>query len=70
MTEHDLLTVKEAASIMRVKPDTLYNWIRTGVLREPLVVRIGKTIRISSAVLERAITEGGMIANEPERTAR
>jgi excisionase family DNA binding protein len=59
MTEHDLMTVAEAAKIMRVQPDTVYTWIRTGVWREPLVVRVNRTIRIRRILMERTIANGG-----------
>ena len=48
-TEREVLTVDEAAVILRVSRFTLYSEIKRG--RIPGVVRIGRTIRLSRGAL-------------------
>jgi excisionase family DNA binding protein len=50
-----LLTVKEVASIIGVKPRTIYHWISQQVF--PGAIQFGKSIRINSDVLHQYIKE-------------
>lgn len=54
-----LLSVPEAAELLRVKPKTLYQWIYRGVFPEKAVVRFGRTIRIKRAEL---VKEGWLMS--------
>jgi len=46
---HEYLTVKEAAAIARMHPDSLWRIIRTAPRRAPPFGRIRRTIRIPTA---------------------
>ncbi len=50
----DLLTAEEAASLLKVAPNTVYRLIRSGEIR---VVRFGRSVRIRREDLERFIEE-------------
>jgi excisionase family DNA binding protein len=50
-----LLTVKEVASIIGVKPRTIYHWISQQVFHG--AIQFGKSIRINSDVLHQYIKE-------------
>ena len=56
LTTHDqrmeLLRVDEAAEILKVKADTVYRFIRRGVLP---CVRLGRTVRVDREELTRLI---------------
>lgn len=47
----DLVTVREAAAVLRVSPDSIYAAISANAMSP--VVRIGKAIRIPRSTLER-----------------
>jgi excisionase family DNA binding protein len=49
MAEHEFITVKEAAVILRYDPDTVWRKIRRGEI--PGVVKHGRMIRIRAAAL-------------------
>jgi excisionase family DNA binding protein len=49
MSDLEVLTVDEAAALLRVNRNTLYEAIKLGQV--PGVARIGKTIRLSRAAL-------------------
>lgn len=54
MTEESVLTVVEAAKMLRVSPDALYRSIREGTCPVP-VVKVGRTMRISRLQLDRLL---------------
>lgn len=41
------LTVREAAEVLNVSPQTIYNWVKTGHLKAVRMGIRGRTIRIS-----------------------
>lgn len=45
-----MLTIKEFAEIMKIKPRTAYKWIYEGKIK---IVKIGRTIRIPEEEIER-----------------
>jgi excisionase family DNA binding protein len=45
---HEYMTIKEVAQLMRVTPRTVKRWIRAGVLKP---VRLGGTVRIKRSHL-------------------
>lgn len=51
----DLLTIPEAAEVLRVSKSTLRGWITAGT--GPRTVRIGRLVRIDRADLQRFIEE-------------
>ena len=53
MAENDLLTVPEAAALLRLKPSTIRAW--TGQRRIPFV-KVGRLVRIRRSDLESLIT--------------
>lgn len=56
-----LLTVKEAAEVLSLTPDTIYRMTRTG--RLPMV-RLGRTIRIKKDALD-SIIDGCVFPDTP-----
>ena len=46
--ENDLLTLKQAATFMRIKPRTLYDWVSR---RRVPFLRAGRSLRFSKPVL-------------------
>jgi excisionase family DNA binding protein len=54
-----LYTVPEVASILQVKPPTIYSWIKNGKLGH---IRAGRLIRISSDHLETFLRSGAIVA--------
>lgn len=54
-----LLTVQEVAQRLRVTEHSLYSWIRRGLV--PGVVRLGRSIRLRSAEVDRWIDAGGIV---------
>src|SRR5919198_1403048 len=50
--EPALLTIREVASLLRMKPDTIYRWARSGRLG---AVKLGKEWRIPASELEAMI---------------
>jgi excisionase family DNA binding protein len=59
MTERDarLLTIAEAATILRVRTSRAYDLARARML--PGVVRIGRQVRVDAAALDAWIAAGG-----------
>ena len=51
-----LLTVAEVAERMRVRPATVYKWLRLGWLGS---VRFGRVVRVPAEGLEALIAAGG-----------
>lgn len=51
----DLLTIPEAAEVLRISASTLRGWITAGT--GPRTVRIGRLVRIDREDLTRFITE-------------
>ena len=49
-----LLTVKETAAVLRVKPQWVYKMARSGALPN---VRLGRQVRIDEAALQRWLAE-------------
>lgn len=49
----ELLTIPEAAEVLRVSPSTLRGWITAGT--GPRVVRIGRLVRVDRADLEQFV---------------
>ena len=60
MDEQQLLTVPEAAGILRLGRTRVYELVRTNVLP---VVRLGKTIRIPKAALLKFIDDNTQLPN-------
>ncbi|MBN2504989.1 MAG: helix-turn-helix domain-containing protein [Bacilli bacterium] len=58
MEDFKLYTVDEIASILKVTKRTLYNYIKSGVLK---AVKIGKYWRIKHSDLQDFIDKGTMI---------
>ncbi len=56
MNEDRLLTRKEAADLLRLKPQTLAKWAMTG--RHPQVVHIGQAARYRHSDVQRLIKQG------------
>lgn len=54
-----LMTVGEAAELLRVSPARAYELIRTEVLRPPVVVRLGRQLRINADELNLWLRDGG-----------
>ncbi len=54
MTPDRLLTVDEAAAILRLKPAALYTWASE---RRIPTVKIGRALRIRMSAVERLISE-------------
>jgi excisionase family DNA binding protein len=61
-------TVSELAERFRVSRDTIYLWIRTGVIPEMCVDRLGATIRINAAEFERHLRDKKL--SRPPRATR
>jgi excisionase family DNA binding protein len=58
MNENDrneLLTIPEFASALRLKPSAVRRWIGE---RKISIVRVGRLVRISTAELDRIVSEG------------
>ena len=53
--DSDLLTIPEAAEVLRISPSTLRGWITAG--NGPRTVRIGRLVRIDRGDLERFIED-------------
>jgi len=54
-----LMTVGEAAELLRVSLPRAYELIRTEVLRPPVVVRLGRQLRINGDELDLWLRNGG-----------
>ena len=50
--------VSELASRYRFSPDAVYAWVRTRVIPESCIIRIGNSIRIDSEEFDRLLLEG------------
>jgi excisionase family DNA binding protein len=51
----EFLTVAEVATLLKLNPQTVRNWIDQGTLA---AVRVGRRVRVTRADLERVIQEG------------
>lgn len=63
--EH-LLTVKEAADVMRVSAATIYSWVRSG---EIAALKVGRTIRIRPEALSKTAQVRAARRTESEKDA-
>lgn len=52
--------VAELAERFRVSADTVYLWVRSGVIPSDCVDRVGATIRIDAERFERLLKSGGL----------
>jgi excisionase family DNA binding protein len=59
VTNHKLLTIKEAAAALSLSPKTLWAWRGR---RQIGIVRVGRSVRIAQAEIDRIIEEGSMPA--------
>jgi excisionase family DNA binding protein len=55
----ELIDVSEAASAVGSSTSHFYDLIRQGVIRAPVVVRLGRRIKISSPALRNWLMDGG-----------
>lgn len=51
------LRANDIAAQIGIDPATLYRWLQRGIFPQP-TIRVGRTVRWSSAVVERFILEG------------
>ncbi len=56
MVELDFLTVDEAAAILKVAPNTIRDWLKSGKLKGG---KIGRLWRIREADIDELVTKGG-----------
>lgn len=56
MVELDFLTVDEAAAILKVAPNTIRDWLKSGKLKGG---KIGRLWRIKRADIDELVTKGG-----------
>ena len=59
VVSNGLITVPEAADLLRVSPARAYELVRTGVLPPGVGVRLGRQVRIDREKLESWLAEGG-----------
>ncbi len=59
----DLLTIREVARLLKIKPDTLYRWARRGRLS---ATKVGKEWRISLSDVEKFVGRSLQQVNDPE----
>jgi excisionase family DNA binding protein len=57
-------TPEELAALLKVTRQAIYNWIQQGRLE---AVRIGRTVRIPGAEVERLLQEGRMLRRSDQR---
>jgi excisionase family DNA binding protein len=60
----NLLTVQEAAEVLKVKPRWIYRMAREGTLPS---VRLGRQVRIDEAALQRWVEERSNGGGEPRQ---
>ena len=54
-------TADELAALLKVTPQAIYNWIQQGRME---AVRIGRTVRIPAAEVERVLREGRTVRHD------
>lgn len=54
------ITIKEAAQLLRISRSTIYQYIEMGILKEPIIIRFNRIIRINYELLENLLIEGGL----------
>ena len=62
MTAMNLLTVQEAAAVLRVKPRWVYKMVRSGKLP---AVRLSRQVRIDEQLLQRWLLERSNGGDQP-----
>lgn len=62
----ELLTIKEAVSILKVSKRTLYNWIKAGKL--PYIKLSNRTLRFKETDIMRLIVENTIVYEPNEQT--
>ena len=57
------ITIKQAAELLRVHPNTIRNWIETGILRR-YQVHPGYRVLLKTEDIEKAFGESGIVNNK------